>query len=96
MKPLLLSLLLVSMVGCFKPEPQPNMPLSGRGVITSNNDGHVWLDFEDSQMVEYDLCDDSPNLAGVGEGVDITFKWNSKDKCYIEKDAYHLKELDKK
>ena len=105
MKPLLSLIVLVLMVGCFKPEPQPNMPLSGIGVVTGNQEGdnqeglpnsHLWLTYVDGQMVEYNLCPKSPNLVATGEGVNISFTWDSHSECYTMKDAYQMKELDAK
>lgn len=97
MKPLLL--LCALLIGCSDSPPIPArqpVPLAGRGVVTGNKDGVVWMTYDSGQMAEYTLCDDSNNLAAVGEGVDVHFTWNAKKGCYNQTSAYAAHDLDKK
>ena len=88
-------LLLLVLVGCTTATKPSNMPLNGIAKVLSTGYNSVSLEYQDYQLVDYNLCEGATNPTFPGIVVDISFTWNAHDRCFLIKDVYRQPDLEK-
>ena len=90
----ILAMSLLFLTACSHPAPTAH-PLSGVGPIRTHDwakgvDDRPYVEVvysDDGQIVDYTLCEDSPQPFLSLQTVNLSFKWDEKKRCYYVVDT---------